>query len=95
MNSEPTLSDIYDSIAEQIASAQTRALMGEREEALGLMHGAHLDYMRFETVLADLSDRPALPNSYRTAIAALHDQRDRAADLAVRRPARRRARQAA
>ena len=51
MEGEWTLGDIYEEIAEKLASARTKALMGEREEALGLLHGASLEFTRFHEVL--------------------------------------------
>ena len=44
MGTELTLGDVYDDLSERIALARTKALMGERVDALGILQGANLEY---------------------------------------------------
>jgi hypothetical protein len=100
MEAELTLGDIYEEIAERLALARTKALMGERQEALGLFQGASLDYTRFRDVLAGYPGAHALAHAFDATLAALEaEQVHRNADRIetaplVSRP-RRRARKAA
>lgn len=61
---EMTLGDIFEQIAERLAEARTRALMGERQVALGLLHAAALEYQRFREVLTDYPGYHALEYSF-------------------------------
>lgn len=51
---EFTLGDLFDDLAERVAAARTKALMGERQEALGLFQSAFLEYTRYRDVLASM-----------------------------------------
>ena len=51
---ELTIGDVYDNLCEQVADARTRALMGERAEALRLYQTASLEYERFRDALHGL-----------------------------------------
>ncbi len=64
MNDEMTLGDIFDDIAERLAQARTRALMGERQDALGLMRAAALEYQRFREALQDYPGHHALAYAF-------------------------------
>ena len=70
MEGEFTLGDIYEEIAERLALARTKALMGERQEALGLFQGASLDYTRFREVLAGYPGARALEHAFDVTMAA-------------------------
>jgi hypothetical protein len=76
MESEPTLGDIYEEIAERMALARTKALMGEREEALGLFHGASLEYTRFREVLKDYPGYHALEHAFLVTLGALGSEQE-------------------
>ncbi len=53
-DTELTAGDVYDQLCEQVAAARTRALMGERAEALRLFQTASLEYERFRDALQGL-----------------------------------------
>ncbi|HLK59882.1 MAG TPA: hypothetical protein VKU00_25190 [Chthonomonadaceae bacterium] len=76
METELTLGDIYEEISERMAQARTKALMGEREEALGLFHGASLDYMRFREVLKDYPGYHALEHAFLVTLGALGSEQE-------------------
>src|SRR5437868_14824408 len=76
MEGEPTLGDIYEEIAERMAQARTKALMGEREEALGLFHGASLDFTRFREVLKDYPGYHALEHAFLVTLGALGNEQE-------------------
>jgi hypothetical protein len=61
---ELTLGAIYDEIAERLALASSRALMGERREALGLFRGAWLEFRRFRDVLTGYPGFSALDRAF-------------------------------
>ena len=71
MESELTLGDIFEEISERMAQARTKALMGEREEALGLFQSASLDYTRFHEVLKDYPGFHALEHAFLVTLGAL------------------------
>ncbi|HLK57316.1 MAG TPA: hypothetical protein VKU00_12160 [Chthonomonadaceae bacterium] len=75
MEAELTLGDIYEEISERLALARTKALMGERQEALGLFQGASLDYTRFRDVLAGYPGAHALEHAFDVTMAALDAER--------------------
>lgn len=58
-----TLYDVYEEIAETLALAQTRALMGEREVALALFREAGAQFLEFREVLAALPGFHALAHA--------------------------------
>lgn len=74
MEGELTLGDVYDDISERLALARTKALMGERHEALGVFRGASLDYMRFREVLAEVPGFHALEHAFNITMAALDNE---------------------
>ena len=76
MESELTLGDIYEEIAERMAQARTKALMGEREEALGLFHLASLDFTRFREVLKDYPGYHALEHAFLVTLGALSSEQE-------------------
>jgi hypothetical protein len=71
MEGETTLGDIYEDIAERLATARTRALMGERQEALGVFRGASLDYLRFRDVLVSYPGFQALDHAFNVTLTVL------------------------
>ncbi len=71
MEGEPMLGDIYEEIADRLAEARTRALMGERQEALGLMQAARLEYTRFREVLKDYPGHHALEYAFEITLGQL------------------------
>ena len=73
---ESTLGDVYDDIQDRLATARTKALMGEREEALGILQGASLDYTRFRDVLRDYPGQHALNYAFDMTMIALRDARE-------------------
>lgn len=64
MESELTLGDLYEEISDRLAAARTKALMGERQEAMGLFRGASLDFTRFREVLHDYPGFYALEHAF-------------------------------
>ncbi|HZT41141.1 MAG TPA: hypothetical protein VFA07_03070 [Chthonomonadaceae bacterium] len=83
MEGEFTLGDIYEEIAERLALARTKALMGERQEALGLFQGASLDYTRFREVLASYPGAHALEHAFDVTLAALNAEQSHCCDADV------------
>ena len=75
MESELTLGDIYEDIAERLAMARTKALMGERQEALGVFRGASLDYRRFHEVLQGFPGYHALEHAFQVTLTTLASER--------------------
>lgn len=89
MEEEFTLGDIYEDIAERLAAARTKALLGEREEALGVFRGAALDYRRFREVLAGYPGCHALEHAFNATLTSLEDEHALAqSDTESARPAR-------
>ena len=74
MDYEITLGELYDEIADKLAQARTRALMGEREEALGIFRGASLEFTRFQDVLRDYPGFHALDHAFQVTLTALCDE---------------------
>lgn len=98
MHTESTLSDIYEQLAEQFALARTKALMGERCEALGILQAATLEYTRFREVLSAFPGFYALEYAYTVTTSALQEEQERAAGEAaatVSKTTRKRSRRAA
>lgn len=77
MEQDITLGDIYEEIAERLALARTKALMGEREEAMGIFQGASLEYRRFQDVLSGYPGHLALEHAFQATMAALCEERTR------------------
>ena len=71
------MGDIFEEIAERIASARTRALMGERQQALTLLQCGRLDYFQFRDVLRGYPGSLALEHALQTTTAALCEERSR------------------
>ena len=67
MTEEWTVGDIFEDLAERVASARTHALMGERQEALALLQRVCLDFMRFREVLREYPGARSLEQSIETA----------------------------
>lgn len=82
MHTDPTLTDIYDEIADKLALARTKALMGERCEALGILQAAHLEYTRFRDVLQDFPGFRALEHAYHITTTALRTEQQEAETVA-------------
>src|SRR6185369_2839338 len=59
-----TLGDLFEDLAERIATARTKALMGERQEALGLFQSAFLEYTRYQEVLAGYPGHLSLEHDF-------------------------------
>ena len=87
MNKEWTVGELFEEIAERVATARTRALMGERHEALALLQRARMDYLRFREVLHGYPGGLALEQSMEVAQAALCAERAMAPDRAADEPA--------
>jgi hypothetical protein len=77
MQNESTLSDIYEEIADQLALARTKALMGEPCEALGIFQATSLEYTRFREVLSAYPGFHALEHAFGVTMAALRDEHQR------------------
>ena len=77
MQTETTLSDIYEEIADQLALARTKALLGERYEALGIFQAASLEYTRFRDVLSAYPGFYSLEHAFSVTMAALRDEQER------------------
>jgi len=77
MESEWTIGDLYDEISERLALARTKALMGEREVALGIYQGASLDYTRFKQILSDYPGYHALEHAFQVTLNALATEQGR------------------
>ena len=77
MQTESTLSDIYEEIADQLALARTKALMGEPCEALGIFQAASLEYTRFRDVLSAYPGFYALEHAFTVTLTALRDEHHR------------------
>jgi hypothetical protein len=71
MSDELTLGDVFEIIAEQLATARTKALMGERKAARGLFRRAFLEFTRFREVLRGYPGFYALEHSFEVTKAAL------------------------
>jgi len=71
METDQTLGDIYEQIAERLTEARTRALMGERQEALGHMQAASLEYTRFREILKDYPGYHALEYAFTATMTQL------------------------
>ena len=102
MQTEPTLEDVFEDIADRLALARSRALMGERANALVILQKAWLDYLNHQEVLAFHPCAHSLKHSFEVTKEALGEERARAEaepdpiPVPQPRPARRkRARQAA
>lgn len=79
MEGELTLGAIYDSIADKLAEARTRAMMGERQQALGILHGAALEMTRFRDALRDVPGYLALDYAFDRTMTALCAEQEVAA----------------
>lgn len=71
MIEEVMLGDVYEEIAERLAQSRTKALMGEREEALGLLQSAILELKRFRDLLSGYPGFLALEHSMHMTLGAL------------------------
>ena len=98
MEGELTLGAIYEGIADKLAEARTRAIMGERQQALGILHGAALEMTRFRDALRDVPGYLALNHAFEITLRALCAEQDAAAltfsaepeaEIAVEKPRRR------
>ncbi len=78
MQTESTLSDIYEEIADKLALARTKALMGEPCEALGIFQAASLEYTRFREVLSAYPGFYALEHAFTVTMTALRAEHDQA-----------------
>jgi hypothetical protein len=83
MEGEQTLGEIYDGIADKLAEARTRALMGERQQALGILQGAALEMMRFKDALRGVPGYLALDHAFEVTRQTLRAEQDAAALRAV------------
>ena len=71
MENEITLGEVYEDISERLALARTKALMGERHEALGIFQGASLEFRRFREVLTDYPGYHALEYAFNATLNTL------------------------
>lgn len=95
MECELTLGDIYEEIAERLALARTKALMGEREEALGQFQGASLDFKRFREALEGYPGFHALEHAFCVTLSALSTEQERQTpEVAASKPRKRTSRAA-
>lgn len=69
------MGEIFEDIAERVATARTRALMGERQEALALLQRARIDYFQFREVLQSYPGSLALEKSMEAAQQSLCGER--------------------
>lgn len=69
---EQTLSGIYESIADRLALARTKHLMGERQEGLRLLESASADYDRYSDALSSLPGFYALKHAHSVTVAAFN-----------------------
>ncbi len=76
LDAETTLGDVYEEIANRLAQARTKALMGERQEALGLMQAASLEYTRFREVLKNYPGHHALEYAFNVTMTELCHEQD-------------------
>jgi hypothetical protein len=74
MEGETTVGEIYDEVQDRLALARTRALMGEREEALGLLRRATLEFTRFRDILAAFPGFHALEHALTTTRRSLEQE---------------------
>lgn len=100
MQTETTLSDIYEEIADKLALARTKALMGEPCEALGIFQAASLEYTRFRDVLSAYPGFYALEHAFSITMTALQAEQQHTDALeksvsAAKAPPRKRNRRAA
>ena len=76
MDSETTMNETRDEILEdlqeRLAEARTRALMGEREVALGVLRGAVLEMTRFRDLLQGESGYHALEHALDVTLDAMN-----------------------
>lgn len=79
MEGELTLGEIYDDIADKLAEARTRALMGERQQALGILQGAALEMRRFQDALRGVPGYLALDHAFEVTRQTLGAEQDAAA----------------
>lgn len=79
MQTELTLSELYEGIADQLATARTKALMGERREALGILRAATLEYTRFRDVLSAYPGFHAMEHAFSSTLQALCEDDEREA----------------
>src|SRR4051794_34654998 len=75
MNSEWTVGAVFEDISDRVALGRSRALMGERDEALAILQCARLDYLRFQEALEGFPGRLSLEHSLESALAALREER--------------------
>src|SRR5260221_11295707 len=73
---EFTLGDLFEDLAERIATARTKALMGERQEALGLFQGAFLEYTRYREVLTSYPGHLSLEHDFEETRCALCQEKE-------------------
>lgn len=78
MEGETTVGEIYDEVQDRLALARTRALMGEREEALGLLRGATLEFTRFRDILTAFPGFHALEHALSATRRSLEMEAERA-----------------
>ena len=83
MQTESTLGDIYEEIADQLALARTKALLGERREALGIFQAISLEYTRFREVLSAGPGFHALEHAFTVTMTALRDEQQRSDSAAA------------
>ncbi len=76
MQTEQTLGDVYEEIADKLALARTKALMGEHAEALAIFQAASLDYIRFRDVLSSYPGFHALEHAFSVTMTALQNHND-------------------
>ena len=88
MKEEISVGDIFEDIAERVAMARTRALMGERKEALAMLQKARMDFHRFREVLHGYPGSLALENSIASAQATLREERAKEGSKVGDRPAK-------
>lgn len=88
--SNATLSDIYEQIADLLATARTKQLTGEEQDALGLFQEASLLFTRFRDVLSTYGGFAALEHALAVTMTALQNGPAVDAVRAKRAPRRRR-----
>ncbi len=68
------MGELIEDLQEKLAEARTRALMGEREVALGVLRGATLEFVRFREVLKSETGYHALEHALDVTLEAMNHE---------------------
>ncbi len=78
MEGEWTMGELMNDLQERLAEARTRALLGEREAALGMLRGAVLEFARFREVLKGETGYHALEHALDATLHSMNEEVARA-----------------